>query len=137
MDDEVRKNNPYTSMKNVERFRPLADTWQDLRYAFRTLGVQPELGRDFAEVDEPENSVIVSHALWIRQFDGDQTVIGKKITFGISSGDAYVIVGVLPAEINFPARVDVFTMTEITHEDLDRGGSHNWRTIGRLKPGVS
>src|SRR5215475_7722499 len=29
---------------------------------FRTLGVQPELGRDFAEVDEPENSVIISHA---------------------------------------------------------------------------
>ena len=29
-------------------------------------------------------------------------------------------------------------MTEITHEDLgERGGSHNWRTIGRLKPGVS
>ena len=28
-------------------------------------------------------------------------------------------------------------MTEITREDLDRGGSHNWRTIGRLKPGVN
>ena len=104
---------------------------------FRTLGVQPELGRDFAEVDEPENSVIISHALWLRQFGGDQTAIGKKITFGISSVDAYVIVGVLPAETNFPARVDVFTMTEITHEDLDRGGSHNWRTIGRLKRGVN
>ncbi len=104
---------------------------------FRTLGVQPQLGRDFAEVDEPEDSVIISHALWLRQFGGDQTVIGKKITFGLSTGDTGVIVGVLPAETNFPARVDVFTMTEITHEDLERGGSHNWRTIGRLKPGVS
>ena len=104
---------------------------------FRTLGVQPQLGRDFAEVDEPENSVVISHALWLRQFGGDQTVIGKKVTFGINSGDAYVIVGVLPAETNFPARADVFTMTEITREDLDRGGSHNWRTIGRLKPGVN
>src|SRR4029079_3149730 len=28
--------------------------------------------------------------------------------------------------------------TEITRENSsDRGGSHNWRTIGRLKPGVS
>lgn len=104
---------------------------------FRTLGVQPQLGRDFAEVDEPEDSVIISHALWLRQFGGDQTVIGKKITFGLSTGDTGIIVGVLPAETNFPARVDVFTMTEITHEDLERGGSHNWRTIGRLKPGVS
>ena len=107
---------------------------------FRTLGVQPQLGRDFAENNEPESSVIVSHALWLRQFGGDQNVIGKKITFGLQPGainDVSVIVGVLPAETNFPARVDLFTMTEITHEDLERGGSHNWRTIGRLKPGVT
>jgi putative ABC transport system permease protein len=104
---------------------------------FRTLGVQPELGRDFAEVDEPENSVIISHALWLRQFGGDQTVLGKKITFGLQGDDTNFIVGVLPAETNFPARADVFTVTEITREDLDRGGSHNWRTIGRLKPGVN
>jgi putative ABC transport system permease protein len=107
---------------------------------FRTLGVRPQLGRDFAEVEEPENSVIISHGLWLRQFGGDQTVIGRKITFGlqpICTGDAYVIVGVLPAETNFPARVDLFTPTEIKREDSDRGGSHNWRTIGRLKPGVT
>ena len=107
---------------------------------FRTLGVRPQLGRDFVESNEPENSVIISHALWLRQFGGDQTVIGKKITFGlqpISTGDAYVIVGVLPSETNFPARVDLFSLTEIKREDFDRGGSHNWRTIGRLKPGVS
>lgn len=108
---------------------------------FRTLGVRPQLGRDFAEVDEPENSVIISHALWLRQFGGEQTVIGKKVTFGlrpISTGDIYVIIGVLPPETNFPLRVDLFTPTEITREDSsDRGGSHNWRTIGRLKRGVS
>lgn len=107
---------------------------------FRTLGVQPELGRDFAEVNEPEDSVIISHALWLRQFGGDQNVIGKTITFGLQANDpndTSVIVGVLPAETNFPARVDLFTMSEIKHEDSDRGGSHNWRTIGRLKPGVT
>src|SRR6185436_1097144 len=64
----------------------------------------------------------------------------KKITFGLQPGainDVSIIVGVLPAETNFPARVDLFTMTEITHDDLDRGGPHNWRTIGRLKPGIT
>ena len=107
---------------------------------FRTLGVQPELGRDFAEVNEPENSAIISHGLWLRQFGGDQAVIGRKITFGLPPNDPNdnsVIVGVLPAETNFPARVDLFTVTEITHEDLERGGPHNWRTIGRLKPGIT
>ena len=107
---------------------------------FRTLGVQPELGRDFAESNEPEDTVIISHALWLRQFGGDRSVIGKTITFGLqpnAPNATSIIVGVLPAETNFPARVDLFTMTEITHDDLDRGGSHNWRTIGRLKPGIS
>ena len=73
---------------------------------FRTLGVRPALGRDFAEQNEPENSVIISHALWRRQFGGDPDVLGKKITFGlqpISTGDSYVIVGVLPAASDFPA----------------------------------
>ena len=105
---------------------------------FRTLGVRPQLGRDFAEVNEPENSVIISHGLWLQQFGGDQNVIGKKITFGLKPGeDINVVIGVLPAETNFPPRVDLFTMTEIKHEPDERGGSHNWRTIGRLKPGVT
>jgi putative ABC transport system permease protein len=104
---------------------------------FRTLGVRPELGRDFAVVNEPETSVIISHGLWLRQFGGDQNVIGKKITFGLNSNETDVIVGVLPAETNFPARIDVFTPTEITRENSERGGAHNWRTIGRLKPGIN
>ena len=107
---------------------------------FRTLGVRPELGRDFAEQNEAENSVIISNALWQRQFGGDQEIIGRKISFGlqpVSTGDAYFIVGVLPPESNFPAHVDLFTMTEIDSSERERGGSHNWRTIGRLKPGVS
>ena len=105
---------------------------------FRTLGVQPQLGRDFDAANDPEDTVIISHALWLRQFGGDQNVIGKKITFGLqNAANANVIVGVLPAETNFPPRVDVFTLTEIKHEENDRGGSHNWRTIARLKPGVT
>lgn len=104
---------------------------------FRTLGVRPQFGRDFAD-NEPETSVIISHGLWLRQFGGDQNVIGKKITFGTNSDETDVIVGVLPAETNFPARIDVYTVNEITRENSDyRGGSHIWRTIARLKPGVT
>ena len=106
---------------------------------FRTLEVQPSLGRDFAD-DEPENSVIISRALWLRQFGGDQSVIGRKISFGLPANSkeaTSVIVGVLPVEASFPARVDVFTVTEINRADFTRGGSHNWRTIGRIKRGVT
>jgi putative ABC transport system permease protein len=107
---------------------------------FRTLGVQPQLGRDFVEADEPDNSVIISSGLWLRQFDGDRNVIGKKISFGLpTSGqdEPLRIIGVLPAETNFPMHVDLFTMTKINRAEIERGGSHNWRTIARLKPGVT
>src|SRR5262249_52693652 len=107
---------------------------------FRTLGVQPELGRDFAETDEPETSVIISHALWQRQFGGTANVIGQRIELGLprdSSVDKYEIVGVLPPETNFPARTDLFTAETIKRSEGDRGGSHNWRTIGRLRAGVT
>ena len=107
---------------------------------FRTLGVQPKLGRDFVEFNEPENSVIITHALWQRQFGSDPNVIGRKISFGVRATDnnnSSVVVGVLPEASNFPARIDVFTMTELDPADSTRGGSHNWRTIGRLKPGVT
>ena len=107
---------------------------------FRTLGIQPTLGRDFAQVNEAGNSIIISHALWVRQFGGDQNVIGKKVSFGLSKNDPNnpsVIVGVLPAESNFPARIDVFTVSEIDPADRSRGGSHNSRTVGRLRPGVT
>jgi putative ABC transport system permease protein len=107
---------------------------------FRTLGVRPELGRDFAEENEADNSVIISHGLWLRQFGGDPAVIGRKITFGLEpvhGADSAVIIGVLPEESNFPARVDLFTLSEIDRSDIERGGSHNLRTIGKLKPGVS
>src|SRR4029079_4845945 len=46
-------------------------------------------------------------------------------------------VGVLPAESNFPARIDVFTVSEIDPADRSRGGSHNSRTVGRLRTGVT
>ena len=107
---------------------------------FRTLGVQPQLGRDFVEADEADNSVIISNGLWLRQFDGDSNVIGKKISFGLPTlgqDEPLRIIGVLPAETNFPMRVDLFTMTEINRAETERGGSHNWRTIARLKPGVT
>jgi putative ABC transport system permease protein len=101
---------------------------------FRTLGVRPKLGRDFVGPDEPDNSVIISHALWLRQFGGEQSVIGRKISFGVPATDynnSSVIVGVLPEEANFPARIDVFTISEISRADLERGGStiaNDWKT---------
>ncbi len=64
---------------------------------FRTLGVHPELGRDFlSEEDNPgaNKVVILSHALWQKKFNSDPSIIGKPIDMNATQ---YIVAGVLPA----------------------------------------
>jgi len=104
---------------------------------FRTLGVMPVLGRDFTEGEGHENSAIISYALWQRQFGGERSVIGRKVNLGTRENQSSTIVGVMPAELNFPQGADLFITSAIDRADTPRGGSHNSRTIARLKPNVT
>jgi putative ABC transport system permease protein len=104
---------------------------------FQTLGVLPVLGRDFTEAEGHENSVIISYSLWQRQFGGERSVIGRKVNLGTREKQAFTIVGVMPAELNVPQRVDLFTTWAMDRADTSRGGSHNSRTIALLKPNVT
>ena len=60
------------------------------------LGVQPSLGRPFAERDDEVGSpqvVMLSHGYWQRRFGSDPGVVGRRI---IVDGTAREIIGVLP-----------------------------------------
>ena len=105
---------------------------------FQMLGVKPMLGRDFVREDDREGafSVIISHSLWQRQFGGASDVIGRKITLAWRWQGPVTIIGVLPAESQFPARIELFYTYSYEGEHW-RGGSHNDRVIARLKPGVT
>jgi putative ABC transport system permease protein len=105
---------------------------------FQTLGITPLLGHDFAanEDSETSGSFIISYGLWQRQFGGDPAVIGRKIVLGGHREAPGTIIGVLPPEMNFPLRVDLFSAYHYERSN-ERGGSHNDRTIARLKPGVT
>ncbi|NOT59586.1 MAG: FtsX-like permease family protein, partial [Acidobacteria bacterium] len=105
---------------------------------FRTLGITPLLGRDFTSQEGKEGSrvAIISYGLWQRRFGGDPAVIGREIIVSSATQYPLTIVGVMPAEMNFPVRVDLFD-TYLYERSSGRGGSHNDRTIARLKPGVT
>lgn len=108
---------------------------------FRTLGAAPLMGRDFVPADgagQDDSHVIISHALWQRQFGGAADVIGRTIRLG-NNGPASVVVGVMPADVNFPARVDLWTAYDYdrSSEEAERGGAHYTRTLARLKPRVT
>ena len=63
---------------------------------FRTLGVEPMLGRGFRPgEDRPGQPKIamLSYGTWMKRFGGRRDVIGESISL---TGEAYTIVGVLP-----------------------------------------
>ena len=67
---------------------------------FRTIGVQPAIGRDFiADEDVPGHNqvVILSHGLWQRRFGADSSIIGKPISI---DDNPMTVVGVMPASFD-------------------------------------
>lgn len=106
---------------------------------FRTLGVTPELGRDFrAGEDLPgaPHTVILSYACWQKRFGGKKEALGRTVRL---SGVSYIIVGVLPRSFQFPlrGRAEFWTTLDTTGSCEQRRSCHDLYGIARLKDGVS
>ncbi|MGI8962429.1 MAG: ADOP family duplicated permease [Bryobacteraceae bacterium] len=107
---------------------------------FQTLGIQPALGRLFAQEECQKGgrlAVLLSNAFWRRQFGGNQMIVGQAITLGEQS---VTVVGVLPSTFDFGSvfspglRIDVY-VPAIMDDIRDWGNTLS--LIGRLKPGRS
>ena len=110
---------------------------------FSTLGVRPQIGRAFTQVEgTPEGApvAIISDSLWRSRFGGNTIIAGQTVTL---DGVAYAVVGVLPAGIQFPfvTQTDIwlpryFELSLMTPQRLRMGvGYLNY--LARLKPEVS
>jgi predicted permease len=106
----------------------------------RTLGVQPALGRDFAQADDSpaaSGTVLLSWGLWKRRFGGDPAILNQTIDL---DAVPYTVIGVMPAWFDFP---DPSTQlwTTVYHDkpkdEMISFSNHQFRVVGRLKPGVS
>lgn len=105
---------------------------------FRTLGVTPRVGRDFASADDRLNGphvVILSDGLWRRRFAEDPAIVGKTITL---DDDSYVVIGVMPPMFANVLAPDATIWAPLQY-DLSQGRAwgHHLRTIARLAPGVT
>jgi macrolide transport system ATP-binding/permease protein len=106
---------------------------------FRTLGVEPMLGRGFRPgEDRPGQPKIamLTYGTWLKRFGGRRDVIGESVSL---TGEAYTIVGVLPRSFAFAPRASA----ELWVPLLDKNGCekrrscHNLYGVGRLDNGVS
>ncbi len=121
---------------------------------FSLLGIQPVQGRDFTsgEATKGHSSVaILTHQGWQSLLNGDPAAIGRTLRIG---GEAYTVIGVLPADFRFPAIAmapgmptsiaGVTRENEIFHplvpdEDnlKDDVYDFNFDVIARLRPGAT
>ncbi|MBZ5538713.1 MAG: ABC transporter permease [Acidobacteriia bacterium] len=107
---------------------------------FPILRAAPEQGRTFtSDEDRPGGNqvVILSHGLWQRRFGSDPSLLGKTL---LLSGKAHTVIGVMPAEYQFPSRVDLWVPVgqESGQPGWQQRGNHpGLYGVGRLKPGLS
>jgi putative ABC transport system permease protein len=110
---------------------------------FSVLGVQPRLGRTFIEEEgRPEGKpvVMISEFMWRSRFGGDRNVIGEAITL---DSTPHTIVGVLPANVQFPfvGQTDIWTPRYFEYSLMTpqrlRIGVGYLSMLARLRPGTT
>jgi putative ABC transport system permease protein len=111
---------------------------------FSILGVQPALGRTFAESDDQHGAqatVILSDGFWRRRYAGNPEIVGRTIWL---DAKPYTVVGVLPASFLFNSAFGGNTVqvwTPVGHEFSDAllhaYDDHEGIVTARLKPGVT
>lgn len=131
---QVQGPGPASVSGDVEPVRvPAAIVSRDF---FRVLGVQPVAGRVFAPDEQQQGAgatVLVSHRFWQQHLGGSQGFAMKSLIF---NGRVHRVIGVLPANLDFPTGADLFTPRELEEQRPSRT-AHNWAVIGRLRGGAS
>jgi putative ABC transport system permease protein len=107
---------------------------------FDALGVAPFIGRTFLPDEEHagRNQVaIVSYGLWKSYFGSDPNIVGSN---ALIDGKGHIIVGVMPADFEFPIwsrRAEMWLPLDVDTTMAKLPDAHFLSVVGRLKAGVS
>jgi putative ABC transport system permease protein len=105
---------------------------------FRTLGVQPMIGRAFTDaedvVDQVAPVVVIGHRMWQRRFGGDPAIVGTTLTLDRAKT---TIIGVMPEGFDFFGKDREFLSPLCLTRAQVEGRTGGNSIIARLKPGVS
>jgi predicted permease len=107
---------------------------------FRTLQVQPALGRNFAEEEGAygkNNVIILSDGLWRQKFGADPAVIGRQVR--LTGGWMCTVIGVMPPGFRFlSSKAQLWTPLCLGDDDRkpQQRHSNNMSMLARLKPGI-
>ena len=97
---------------------------------FRVLGVLPAVGREFTvDEDVPGGPAvaILSHALWMSAFAGNNSILGQTI---LLRGEPWQVIGIMPE--GFRGTVDADVWTPLRSTTTGEGGGTNYAVIVRV-----
>ncbi|HEV3062287.1 MAG TPA: ABC transporter permease [Vicinamibacterales bacterium] len=111
---------------------------------FSVAGVSPAIGRGFTEAESVDRNaavVVLSHALWLRRFGGDPSIVGRTIQL---NGTANVVVGVMPPDVRLLMKsnslvgkpIDLWAPWVLPASARDARGRY-MSVLARLSPGAS
>ena len=103
---------------------------------FATLGVRLAAGRSFAPEEEiagGRNAVVISHSFWQAKFGGDPGAVGQTLAL---DGAVYDIIGVTPADFDYPAGIQLWLPMQRGGPDESGRGNNNFVALGRLAAGA-
>lgn len=103
---------------------------------FDVLGVEPMLGRTFAEGEDlagGDDVVVLSHALWERRYAADARILGRRLEL---DGVPRTVIGVMPAGFSYPYDAQVW-VPAVLGERVEEPGQWSYNVVARLRPGVS
>jgi putative ABC transport system permease protein len=102
---------------------------------FRVAGVGPSLGRAFSAEEAGTGDghvVLIGQGLWQSRFGGSAAVLNQSLML---DGEAYRIIGVMPAGFHYPSAKDELWLPLRFPADIERQrGAHYLDVIGRMKP---
>ncbi|MGH9467010.1 MAG: ADOP family duplicated permease, partial [Terriglobales bacterium] len=106
---------------------------------FRTLGVQPLLGRGFLTGEDlpgAPHTVLLSYGAWQKWFGGSKSVVGRTAEL---SGNPYTIIGVLPRSFQFAPTggAKFWIALQPDNSCEQRRSCHDLIGIARLKDGIT
>jgi predicted permease len=109
----------------------------------RVLGVRVAVGRDFAPEDDVRGAprvALISHALWVRRYGADPSIVGRALTLesGTRPAQRVPIIGVLPMDFEMPVgTADILLPFQLRPLDPDLPFSTFLTTLARLRPQVT
>ena len=103
---------------------------------FDVLGMEPALGRSFAEGEDTagrDDVVVLSDALWNRRYAADPGILGRRVEL---DGVPRTVIGVMPPGFSYPYDAQVW-VPAVLGQRVEEPGGWSYNVIARLRPGVS